>query len=211
LFTPYINTVYSQDYAYLNNVRIPGMNDEIEFTHTLENLKTCNFTPADITHVLNTLAAILELGNVTFGTGDGNASLPPHSKTSVALVETLLSLPPDSLAPTLLQKAIGTTRGKTTTVDAAVDAALLSRDTLAKTLYTKLFDWVVAKCNKTLADATKHMMERARQFAPHVPGAEVSEPLYVGVVDMPGFENAKENGFDQFITNYASEKLQVRA
>ena len=192
------------DYAYLNNVRMQGINDEVEFNRTLENMKLLGFTDSDFDLIFSTLSAILELGNASFAGGDGNASIPPKSQESLTIVEGLLSLPKGSLSAAVLQKAIGTARGKTTTVEAKVDDAVAGRDGLAKTLYSSIFEFVVNKINATLATLSKGSMERAGHFGKNING----QPLSVGIVESYGFESSEKNGFETLVINYIEEKIQ---
>ena len=70
-----------------------------------------------------------------------------------------------------------------------VKAALDNRDSLAKTIYSRMFDWLVAKINSAI-------------------GQDPTAPTLVGVLDIYGFECFKENDFEQFCINLANEKLQ---
>ena len=70
-----------------------------------------------------------------------------------------------------------------------VKAALDNRDSLAKTIYSRMFDWLVTKINTAI-------------------GQDATAPTLVGVLDIYGFECFKENDFEQFCINLANEKLQ---
>ncbi|KAK6785889.1 hypothetical protein RDI58_014414 [Solanum bulbocastanum] len=69
------------------------------------------------------------------------------------------------------------------------DAATVSRDGLAKTLYSRLFDWLVDKINNSI-------------------GQDPSSKSLIGVLDIYGFESFKTNSFEQFCINFTNEKLQ---
>ncbi|XP_078574519.1 myosin-7-like [Branchiostoma floridae x Branchiostoma japonicum] len=60
---------------------------------------------------------------------------------------------------------------------------------LAKATYERTFKFIVAKCNETLETA----MERV---------------LFIGVLDIAGFEIFELNSFEQLAINYTNEKLQ---
>ncbi|CAI7925744.1 unnamed protein product [Closterium sp. NIES-54] len=77
------------------------------------------------------------------------------------------------------------------TIKSALDvkAATVRRDTLAKTLYSKLFDWIVQKVNRSIGQDPRAM-------------------AIIGVLDIYGFEHFKINSFEQFCINLANEKLQ---
>ena len=75
-------------------------------------------------------------------------------------------------------------------LDAA--AANASRDALAKNLYARLFDWLVAAINRKIsALGSGHRSKRS-----------------IGILDIYGFESFKENSFEQLCINYANERLQ---
>jgi len=63
-----------------------------------------------------------------------------------------------------------------------------ARDALAKSLYTRLFDYIVMRINKS------------------IPFSE--SRYYIGVLDIAGFEYFTVNSFEQFCINYCNEKLQ---
>lgn len=67
-------------------------------------------------------------------------------------------------------------------------AACNARDALAKTLYSRLFDYVVTNINKS------------------VPFGSSSH--FIGILDIAGFEHFTDNSFEQFCINYSNEKLQ---
>ncbi|ONK68595.1 uncharacterized protein A4U43_C05F13770 [Asparagus officinalis] len=68
-------------------------------------------------------------------------------------------------------------------------AATTSRDGLAKTIYSRLFDWLVDKINVSI-------------------GQDPTSKSLIGVLDIYGFESFKANSFEQFCINFTNEKLQ---
>ncbi|PPD96992.1 hypothetical protein GOBAR_DD05941 [Gossypium barbadense] len=68
-------------------------------------------------------------------------------------------------------------------------AAVGSRDALAKTIYSRLFDWLVDKINSSI-------------------GQDPNSKQLIGVLDIYGFESFKFNSFEQFCINFTNEKLQ---
>ncbi|CAI6005151.1 unnamed protein product [Closterium sp. NIES-65] len=67
--------------------------------------------------------------------------------------------------------------------------ASVKRDTLAKFLYSRLFDWIVSKVNESI-------------------GQDPNHASIIGVLDIYGFEHFKVNSFEQLCINLTNEKLQ---
>ncbi|KAL6489693.1 hypothetical protein MHYP_G00000380 [Metynnis hypsauchen] len=72
--------------------------------------------------------------------------------------------------------------------------AITARDSMAKSLYSSLFDWIVLRIN--------HALLNKRDMQESVPR------LSIGVLDIFGFEDFRTNSFEQFCINYANEQLQ---
>ena len=190
-------------HSYLRSERLTSMNDELEFVETQKNLKAIGFSNDDIDFIIRTISAILEIGNIEFEGGDEDATISKSSETAVSNVEDLLELRSGKLKAALIEKAIGTAKGKTTTVRAKVEDAILGRDALAKSIYGNLFDYIVDRINSYLATVGKNSMERALNVSP-----QPNEPLYVAFIDPHGYENKADNGFEQLCINYIDEKLE---
>ncbi|RMZ94322.1 myosin heavy striated muscle-like isoform X1, partial [Brachionus plicatilis] len=69
------------------------------------------------------------------------------------------------------------------------DQVINSIGALSKSIYSRLFQWLVDRVNETLDVKTK------RQF-------------FIGVLDIAGFEIFDYNGFEQLCINYTNERLQ---
>ena len=63
-----------------------------------------------------------------------------------------------------------------------------SRDALSKSLYSRLFSWLVERVNQIICNADR----------------EAS----IAVLDIFGFENFEHNSFEQLCINFANENLQ---
>lgn len=98
-----------------------------------------------------------------------------------------LSIKADSLEKTLLNR-ITYVKGEKFEVPLKAAETMDARDSLAKTLYQRLFEWLVSYINVKINQGSSN--------------------LFIGVLDIFGFENFKINSFEQFSINYANEKLQ---
>lgn len=79
-------------------------------------------------------------------------------------------------------------RGSVVAIKFSVNQANDSRDTLAKQLYSNMFDWTITRVNSTLKTT--------------------EAPFTIGILDIFGFEVFELNSFEQLCINYANEKLQ---
>ena len=71
------------------------------------------------------------------------------------------------------------------------EEAVDNRNSMAKSLYESIFNWVIKKCNKELL-----LVEDYKKFR------------FVGILDVFGFESFERNSFEQFCINFANERLQ---
>ncbi|OQR98058.1 myosin, partial [Thraustotheca clavata] len=73
--------------------------------------------------------------------------------------------------------------------------ACTSRDAVAKTIYSRVFDWLVERINQSISYETP-----SHQSYVH--------SRFIGVVDIFGFEIFATNSLEQLCINFANEKLQ---
>ena len=71
-----------------------------------------------------------------------------------------------------------------------IDQSTQSVAGIARAIYDRIFKFLVEKCNKTLVDPT------------------MKKVVFIGVLDIAGFEIFKFNSFDQLCINFCNEKLQ---
>ncbi|UMM10823.1 hypothetical protein L5515_000419 [Caenorhabditis briggsae] len=146
--------------------------------------------------IWSTIAGILHLGNIEFEENSndsrGGCRITGDAENSLMSVSELLGLEPEELRMGLCARIMQATKGgvKGTLIRVPLKAyeAAAGRDALAKAIYSKLFDWLVAQINKS------------------IPFEKSS--AYIGVLDVAGFEYFAVNSFEQFCINFCNEKLQ---
>jgi myosin-5 len=181
------------DFQYLNQggePTIPNVNDAEEFNSTRKALETIGLAADTQLQIFGILAALLHIGNVQVTATRNDAVL---SSTDAALVKAtaLLGIDAVSFAKWTTKKQI-TTRSEKIVSSLNQKQALVVRDSVAKFVYSSLFDWLVSVMNSSLA--TEEVSRAAKTF--------------IGVLDIYGFEHFQKNSFEQFCINYANEKLQ---
>eukprot|EP01111_Echinosteliopsis_oligospora_P014912 TRINITY_DN5735_c1_g1_i3.p1 TRINITY_DN5735_c1_g1~~TRINITY_DN5735_c1_g1_i3.p1 ORF type:complete len:1071 (+),score=360.39 TRINITY_DN5735_c1_g1_i3:181-3393(+) len=184
-------------YFYLNQgacYTVDGMNDAQEYADVRNAMNVIGMSPQEQDDVFRLVASVLHLGNVTF-TEDkaGNAQIADPETLTYA--STLLQVPEQSLSGAILSRVVNTggaggARRSTYNVPQNVEQACVARDALAKSIYDRMFSWLVVRVNTAL------QLHKA-------PFQNV-----IGILDIFGFEIFEKNGFEQFCINFVNEKLQ---
>ncbi|XP_034293501.1 unconventional myosin-IXb isoform X3 [Pantherophis guttatus] len=187
-----------KDYFYLNQHNLK-IEDGEDLQHDFERLKQAmemvGFLPATKKQIFSVLSAILYLGNVTYkkkaaGRDEGLEVGPPEV---LDILSQLLKVKRETLVEVLTKRKTVTVNDKLI-LPYSLNEAVTARDSMAKSLYSALFDWIVLRINHALLN--KKDME------------ESVTCLSIGVLDIFGFEDFKTNSFEQFCINYANEQLQ---
>ncbi|XP_069506360.1 unconventional myosin-Ie-like isoform X2 [Ambystoma mexicanum] len=179
-------------YFYLNqsaSYRVDDMDDKKEFLETMAAMQVVGLSPDDQSSVLQIVAGILHLGNITFKE-TGNYAVV-DSEDFLAFPAYLLGINQEGLQEKLTSRKMDSKwGGKSEVIDVTLNAeqASFTRDALAKALYTRLFDFLVDAINRAIQ--------------------KVKEEYNIGVLDIYGFEIFEKNGFEQFCINFVNEKLQ---
>lgn len=182
-----------EDFEYLNQGGTPiidGVDDKAEFEATRKSLATIGVLEEDQTEIFRILGALLHLGNVKITATRTDSSLSPSEPSLVRACE-MLGIDVNEFTKWIIKKQL-ITRGEKITSNLTQQQAIVVRDSVAKFVYSSLFDWLVDKINRGLA--TDEVLNNVVTF--------------IGVLDIYGFEHFAKNSFEQFCINYANEKLQ---
>lgn len=182
-----------EQFDYLNqggDPIVPNVDDSAEFKLTRDALGTIGIGEETQHKIFELLAALLHIGNSKI-TASRTESLLSPSDPSLAKACELLGVDANNFAKWTTKKQIIT---RTEKIVSALNQkqAIVVRDSVAKFIYSSLFDWLVESINSSLA--TDEVRSRVESF--------------IGVLDIYGFEHFQRNSFEQFCINYANEKLQ---
>ncbi|XP_043357746.1 unconventional myosin-Ie-like [Dermochelys coriacea] len=185
--------ITSPDYYYYLNqsasYKVDDMNDRQEFHETLTAMEVVGLSGEEQALVLQIVAGILHLGNISFREEGNYAAV--ESEDFLAFPSYLLGIDQGRLKEKLTSRKMDSRwGGKSEVIDVTLNAeqASFTRDALAKALYSRLFDYLVDAINKAMQ--------------------KDYEEYNVGVLDIYGFEIFQKNGFEQFCINFVNEKLQ---
>eukprot|EP00062_Callorhinchus_milii_P004476 gi/632943691/ref/XP_007887085.1/ PREDICTED: unconventional myosin-XV-like [Callorhinchus milii] len=182
----------SETYFYLNQggaCEIIGKHDHDDFVHLLGSLEKIGLLEDQRWLMWAILSSILQLGNVCFTSyEDGFQELAAIvSDTEIRIVAKLLQISSDMLQSVITHRVTETSYDRIFS-PLSVESSIDARDTIAKALYSLLFDWLVQQINEWL-----------------IP---VEMDNSVGIVDIYGFEDLGVNSFEQLCINFANEQLQ---
>ncbi|XP_028282689.1 unconventional myosin-IXb isoform X2 [Parambassis ranga] len=185
-----------QDYLYLKQEDISVDDEEKlgnEYRRLHQAMEMVGFLASTKRHIFSILAAILHLGNVTYTMSKDAQVLEAGPADVLSTLSDLLKVKKELLLEALTKRKVVTAKS-TIVSQYTLQEAIMMRDSMAKSLYSALFDWIILHIN--------HAMLNRRDMEESVPC------LSIGVLDMFGFENLQTNSFEQLCINYTNEKLQ---
>uniref|UniRef100_A0AAX7TBR3 Osteoclast-stimulating factor 1 n=1 Tax=Astatotilapia calliptera TaxID=8154 RepID=A0AAX7TBR3_ASTCA len=179
-------------YSYLNqsgSYKVDDINDKSDFQETMKAMDVIGIAPEDRSMVLQIVAGVLHLGNISFKESGNYAAV--ESEEFLAFPAFLLGIDHIRLKEKLTSRKMDSKWGsavESIDVTLNVEQACYTRDALSKALHSRVFDFLVESINKAMV--------------------KDHQELNVGVLDIYGFEIFQKNGFEQFCINFVNEKLQ---
>ena len=181
------------EFEYLNqggSSQISGVDDGKDFKDTRSSLTRLGVSETAQSSLWRMLAALLHIGNIKILPGRTDAQLSPEEPSLTKACD-LLGINAVEFAKWTVKKQL-ITRGEKIMSNLTQQQATVVRDSVAKYIYSSLFDWLVETMNGFLAP--EEILQQVSSF--------------IGVLDIYGFEHFAKNSFEQFCINYANEKLQ---
>jgi myosin-5 len=170
---------HPRTFHYLNQsscYELEGIDESKEYNAIRRAMDVVGISSEEQDAIFQVVAAILHLGNIEFVKGEEfDSSMPKDEKSRFHLqtAAELFMCDAKALEDSLCKRVI-VTRDETITKWLDPEAAALSRDALAKIVYTRLFDWLVDTINNSI-------------------GQDSESKSLIGVLDIYGFESFKTN------------------
>jgi len=181
--------IYDYHYVSQGKTKVTSIddNEDLEFTH--EAFKILCFGEEATYNVYKATSAVMNLGELKFKQKGREEQCEPDNPSQAKKVASLLGIDPTIMMKSFCKPKIkvGTewvTKGQN------IDQSYHSVAGIARGLYGRVFNIIVEKCNETLVDDS---MKKA---------------VFIGVLDIAGFEIFEFNGFEQLCINFCNEKLQ---
>ncbi|KAK9455890.1 P-loop containing nucleoside triphosphate hydrolase protein [Dipodascopsis uninucleata] len=178
------------DYEYIrySNKSIPGVSDKEEFNNLLSAFRIMSFSEKEQVSILKAIATILHIGNLEIAEERSTGQARLVDSKQAEKVCQLLGIPESAFIKALLRPRVKAGRDW---IDQSRTAAQVqySLQALAKALYERGFAFLVNRINEVLQ-------------------SDIDSSMFIGVLDIAGFEIFEHNSFEQLCINYTNEKLQ---
>ena len=171
--------IFKKDWKLVSKCENSHINDIAEFQETCKAFQTMKFSETVIQEIWMIISAVLHLGELT---KDLEGDI-------LDTISKLLCISRDILEDYLSVKYI-TTPTETYKKKLKSDERIQMRNTLIKSIYSSLFDYLVKNINRNMCRNEKDSTE------------------FIGILDIFGFEVFKHNYFEQLCINYTNEILQ---
>lgn len=168
-------------YHYTNQGSTEILSEKSDYKATTLAFKAFGFSAEETNSVWRTIAAILHLGNVEFGSQDEGIVIT--NKNSTKALAKMLMVTESELSATLMQRVIAA-HGDVMKKSHDKVQAEFGRDAFAKAIYERLFNWIVGRINKAIEVPNKSLQKKFNRV--------------IGVLDIYGFEIFDNNSFEQF-------------
>uniref|UniRef100_A0A0N5B084 Myosin motor domain-containing protein n=1 Tax=Syphacia muris TaxID=451379 RepID=A0A0N5B084_9BILA len=168
---------------------IDGVDDKEEMGITQDAFDVMGFDDEEVRNLYRAVAGIMHMGEMKFKQRPREEQAEADGIEDATNTGICLGVDPEELVKALTKPRVhvGTewvNKGQNLEqVNWAVSG-------LAKAIYSRMFRWLISRCNKTL-DVNK-----------------VDRKFFIGVLDIAGFEIFDFNSFEQLWINFVNEKLQ---
>lgn len=168
-------------------------NDYIDCRWTASDLQKCKMLEKafielgleNFDRIKTLLLAVLHMGSLRFADENGGTKL--QSDRSLDFVCNALSIKKEDLERILLKGCFVYKTEYLETLN-SIEKARVIRDTLARNIYSRVFQYVIDLLNKNMECN--------------------SSSRTISILDIYGFEAFERNSFDQFCINWANERIQ---
>merc|ERR1711863_14223 len=183
--------IYDYWWVSQGKTTVPSIDDKEDMMFAHEAYHILGFTEEEIYNVYKLTAVVMHMGNLTkdFVPVGKEEQAEVKDETNAQKVADICGIDKEWMItyfckPKLKVGTEWVSKGQT------CDGAASSVGGIGRSIYERLFTFIVDKCNTTLVDPTMKKVQ------------------YIGCLDIAGFEIFDYNGFEQICINFANEKLQ---
>lgn len=157
-------------------------------------MKVLSISEWEMWQIFQLLAALLHLGNLQYKRKiiENIDATEIHDNVNSSRVAHFLGIPKSVVCECLTRRTLYVNDERVVS-NISKEHAMEIRDAFAKTIYGRIFNWIVHRINTTISRSATNVTNRV---------------VSLGVLDIFGFENFSVNRFEQLCINYANESLQ---
>ncbi|KAG7270737.1 hypothetical protein CRUP_009817 [Coryphaenoides rupestris] len=183
-------TTNPYDYAFISQgeIAVASINDSEELCATDDAFDVLGFTQDEKNAIYKLVGSIMHYGNMRFKQKQREEQAEADGTEDVDKIAYLMGLNSADLIKGLCHPRVKV-GNEWVTKGQSVEQVYYSIGALSKSVYEKMFFWMVVRINQSLAT------KQPRQY-------------FIGVLDIAGFEIFDFNTFEQVCINFTNEKLQ---
>lgn len=165
----------------------------IDLERVKQAMKVLSISEWEMWQIFQLLAALLHLGNLQYKRKiiENIDATEIHDNVNSSRVAHFLGIPRSVLCECLTRRTLYVNDERVVS-NISKEYAMEIRDAFAKTIYGRIFNWIVHRINTTISRSATN----------------IANSVSLGVLDIFGFENFHVNSFEQLCINYANESLQ---
>jgi len=185
------NDIYDYWWVSQGKTTVPSINDKEDMQFADEAYDILGFSTEEKYNIYRLTAVVMHMGNLTkdFVPVGKEEQAEVKNEVNAEKVATICGIDCEWMItyfckPKLKVGTEWVSKGQT------CDGAASSVGGIGRSIYERVFTFIMNKCNETLFDPTMKKVQ------------------YIGCLDIAGFEIFDYNGFEQICINFANEKLQ---
>jgi myosin heavy chain 6/7 len=185
------NNIYDYWWVSQGKVTVESIDDKEDMQFADEAYDILGFTNEEKYNVYKLTATVMHMGNLTkdFVPVGKEEQAEVKDETNSRIIADICGVDPEWMIayfckPKLKVGAEWVSKGQT------CSGAASSVSGIGRSIYERVFKFIVDKCNETIIDPTMKKVH------------------YIGCLDIAGFEIFDYNGFEQICINFCNEKLQ---
>ncbi|XP_071547360.1 myosin heavy chain, muscle-like isoform X46 [Panulirus ornatus] len=182
------NDIHDYHFVSQGKVTVASIDDKEDMQFTDDAFDVLGFSKEDKENVYKVTASVMHFGEMKFKQRGREEQAEADGTEEGERVAKLMGVDGADLYKNLTKPKIKV-GNEFVTQGRNKDQVFYSVGALAKAIYDRTFKWLVKKCNVTLETGQKRSM-------------------FIGVLDIAGFEIFDFNGFEQLCINFTNEKLQ---
>merc|ERR1712123_107388 len=181
--------IYYYSYVSQGKVSVASIDDNEELEYTDSAFDIIGFNTEEKWNCYKLTAAVMTMGEMKFKQKGRDEQCEPDAMDVAGKVSNCLGVDAELMMKSFTKPKIkvGTewvTKGQN------IGQATNSVGGIARGIYSRLFSWLIDKCNQTLVDPSMKKIN------------------FCAVLDIAGFEIFDYNGYEQISINFVNEKLQ---